>query len=77
MLKRQQIVRFQWGNILKVIVGYVALLIFCFRVESVELLLAGLSMQGQCGSEVGNISTLKQAWLLGLGRYVQCKLLFL
>ena len=44
VLKRQQIVDFQWGNILKVIVGYVALLIFCFRVEYVELLLAGLGM---------------------------------
>ena len=71
VLKRQQIVRFQWGNILKVIVGYVALLIFCFRVEYVEPLLAGQSMQGQCCSEMGNISTLEQAWLLGLGRYVQ------
>ena len=44
MLKRQQIVDFQWGNILKAIVEYVALLIFCFRVEYVELLLAGLGM---------------------------------
>ena len=40
VLKRQQIVRFQWGNILKTIVGYVALLIFYFRVEYVEVLLA-------------------------------------
>ena len=73
VLKRQQIVDFQWGNILKVIVGYVALLIFCFRVGYVVPLLAWLGMRGQCGSEMDNISTLEQAWLMGLGRYVQCK----
>ena len=44
VLKRQQIVDFQWGNILKRIVGYVALLIFCFKVEYVELLLAGVGI---------------------------------
>ena len=26
---------------------------------------------------MGNISTLERAWLLGVGRYVQCKYLFL
>lgn len=41
VVKRQQIIKIQWGNILKTIVGYAALLIFCFRVEYVELLLAG------------------------------------
>ena len=41
VLKRKQIVDFQWGNILKAIVEYVVLLIFCFRVEYAEPLLAG------------------------------------
>lgn len=44
VLQRQQIVKIQWGNILKVIVEYVALLIFYFRVEYVEPLLTGLGM---------------------------------
>ena len=71
VLKRQQIVKIQWGNILKVIVEYVALLIFYFRVGYVVRVLACLGMRGQCGSEMVNISTLEQAWLLGLSGYVQ------
>ena len=38
--ERQHFSDFQQGNILKVIVGYVALLIFCIKVEYVVLLLA-------------------------------------
>ncbi len=71
VLKRQQIVDFQWGNILKAIVEYVVLLIFFFRVEYAVPLLAWLGMRGQCGSEKVNISKLEGAWIVGTGRYVQ------